>query len=197
MKTFIVILLFLGTFSKVNAQKSEDFIPVDAVTVFSLNNFSLLQKISLDELVKYEFMQEIQQELFDGSTSGKTIKESGIDFDQKLNVFYGKNQYFEISGFTFGIKDFNQLFAAFDDFDQQDSPIEGVRFYSSYLNHLITKGNIGVLIRVDPNDEYVDQIADSFGSHWDMNIGNDIPTTMMKITMKMKDLRKGMKKYRL
>jgi hypothetical protein len=72
------------------AQHSEDLIPKDAVTVFSINNISLLQKISMDDLVRYEFMEEVQQELFDGSTSGKTLKDSGIDFNQKLNVFYGR-----------------------------------------------------------------------------------------------------------
>ena len=53
------------------AQRSEELIPKDAATVFSINNFTLLQKISLDNLVKYEFMEEVQQELFDGSTSGR------------------------------------------------------------------------------------------------------------------------------
>jgi len=63
-------LLFSFTFF---AQNSEDFIPRDAVTVFSINNISLLQKISMDDLVQYEFMEEVQTELFDGSTSGKTL----------------------------------------------------------------------------------------------------------------------------
>ncbi len=172
MKTFSVILLMLIAFIEVRAQKSEDYIPLDAVTVFSINNITLLQKVSLDELVKYEFMQELQQELFDGSTSGKTIKESGIDFNQKLNVFYGRNLNFEISGFTFGIKDINELFTVFDDFDKQESSFENIQFYSSYLNHLIIKDNIGVLIRVDPLYSHVNEIADSIWSargynYWD------------------------------
>ena len=67
--TFVVLSL------KILAQSSEDFIPRDAVTVFSINNISLLQKISLDDLVQYEFMEEVQTELFDVSTSGKTLKD--------------------------------------------------------------------------------------------------------------------------
>ena len=63
------------------AQNSEDFIPRDAVTVFSINNITLLQKISMDDLVQYEFKKEDQTELFDGSTSGKTVKDAGIDFN--------------------------------------------------------------------------------------------------------------------
>ena len=81
---FTCLLFSLTVFT----QNSEDFIPRDAVTVFSINNISLLQKISMDDLVQYEFMEEVQTELFDGSTSGKTLKDSGIDFDQKLNFFY-------------------------------------------------------------------------------------------------------------
>jgi hypothetical protein len=143
------------------AQRSEDLIPKDAVTVFSINNFTLLQKISLDDLVKYEFMEEVQQELFDGSTSGKTMKDSGIDFDQKLNVFYGKGEEYEVSGFTFGIKSKADLFQVFDDFEQIESPYEGVEFYSSYFNNLVVKGSSALLIRVEPTMEKVDAATDS------------------------------------
>lgn len=147
MKTLSLFLLLFAATTNVYAQKSEDFIPLDAVTVFSINNFTLLQKVSLDDLVKYEFMQELQQELFDGSTAGKTIKESGIDFEQKLNVYYGKNEDYEVSGFSFAIKDIDQLFTVFDDFDEMTSPFENLKFYSSYFNHLIIQGNIGEIGR--------------------------------------------------
>ncbi|MEN9998683.1 MAG: hypothetical protein RI922_1673 [Bacteroidota bacterium] len=160
MKLFPVISFVLfGGF--VLAQKSEELIPKDAVTVFSINNISLLQKVSLDDLVKYDFMEEVQQELFDGSTSGKTIKESGIDFDQKLNVFYGRGETYEVSGFTFGIKDKKQLFEVFDDFEQVKSPYPGTEFYTSYFNNLIISGNSALLIRVEPNMNTVDEMTDS------------------------------------
>lgn len=161
MKTLCLTLLLLITTVEINAQKSEDFIPLDAVTVFSINNISLLQKIPLDELIKYEFMEDLHQELFDGSTSGKTIKDAGIDFDQKFNVFYGMNREYSVTGFSFGITDIKKLFSAFDDFDEVDSPFEGVQFYSSYFNHLMVRGNIGVLLRVDPVANRVRDIADS------------------------------------
>lgn len=160
MKLFAVLFcLFFGGYSF--AQKSEELIPKDAVTVFSINNFSLLQKISLDELVKYEFMEEIQQELFDGSTSGKTLKDSGIDFDQKLNIFYGRGDEYEVSGFTFGIKNKKDLFTVFDDFEKIESPYPGTEFYSSFFNNLIIKGNSALLIRVEPTMEKVDEMTDS------------------------------------
>ena len=154
------------------AQNSEDFIPRDAVTVFSINNISLLQKISMDDLVQYEFMEEVQTELFDGSTSGKTLKDSGIDFDQKLNIFYGKGLDHEVSGFTFGIKNKEQLFTVFDDFDKVESSIKGLEFYTSLSNHLIIKGNIGVLMRVEPLSEKVTEYSDSV---WYAR-GNKIPS---------------------
>jgi hypothetical protein len=143
------------------SQRSEALIPKDASTVFSINNFSLLQKISIDDLVKYEFMEEVQQELFDGSTSGKTLKDSGIDFDQKLNVFYGKEDAFEISGFTFGVKDKQKLFSVFDDFALVESPYEGVEYYTSYFNSLLIQGSSALLIRVEPSMENVDAVTDS------------------------------------
>jgi hypothetical protein len=164
MKLLTLITLLLINF-QFFAQNSEDFIPREAVTVFSINNVALLQKISMDDLVQYEFMEEVQSELFDGSTSGKTLKDSGIDFDQKLNIFYGKDYNHEVSGFTFGIKNKSQLFTVFDDFDKQKSSIAGVEFYSSLSNHLIIKGNVGVLMRVEPSREKVNEFTDSL---WDV-----------------------------
>jgi hypothetical protein len=166
----ILALLFLSAALGVSGQstaevnptvKSETLIPKDAVTVFSLNNISLLQKISLDDLVRYEFMEEVQQELFDGSTTGKTLKDSGIDFNQKLNVFYGKGQNYEVSGFTLGIKDKQDLFVVFDDFEKEEDLYPGVEFYSSYFNHLIIKGDAALLVRVEPNMDKIDEVTDS------------------------------------
>lgn len=154
-------LISVFAFTNSFGQSSEDLIPKDAVTVFSINNISLLKKVSLDELVQYEFMAEVQSELFDGSTQGKTLKDSGIDFDQKLNIFYGLNPDFEVAGFTFGIKSKKQLFTVFDDFDPVETTIPNVEFYSSYSNYLIIKGNSGLILRVDPSYEKVSVMADS------------------------------------
>jgi hypothetical protein len=154
-------LISVFAFTNSFGQSSEDLIPKDAVTVFSINNISLLKKVSLDELVQYEFMAEVQSELFDGSTQGKTLKDSGIDFDQKLNIFYGLNPDFEVAGFTFGIKNKKQLFTVFDDFDRVETTIPNVEFYSSYSNYLIIKGNSGLILRVDPSYEKVSVMADS------------------------------------
>lgn len=158
---FLKLLLVSFLFFNVWSQESEDFIPKEAVSVFSINNVALLQKVSLDELVQYEFMAELQTELFDGSTNGKTLKDSGIDFDKKLNVFYGKSGEFEVSGFTFGISDKTKLFNVFDDFDKQESNIEGAEFYTSLQNHLVIKGNVAVLMRVEPLQSTVKDYADS------------------------------------
>jgi hypothetical protein len=143
------------------AQRSEDLIPHEAVTVFSINNFTLLQKIPMDEMVKYEFMEEVQQELFDGSTSGKTLKDSGIDFEEKLHVFYGLGTDYEVSGFAFGIKNKTELFQVFDDFEPIPSPYRGIEFYGSYFNNLIVQNNLGLLVRIEPTMSSVDAMTDS------------------------------------
>jgi hypothetical protein len=153
--------LFTASLTVAMGQQSEDVIPKDAVTVFSINNISLLQKVSMDELVQYDFMAEVQSELFDGSTQGKTLRDSGIDFNQKLNIFYGKNDAFEISGFTFGISSKDQLFTVFDDFDRVDGAIPGVEYYNNYFNHLMIKGNTGLLIRVDADQQKISEMVDS------------------------------------
>lgn len=153
------------------AQQSEDLVPHQAVTVFSLNNINILQQISLDDLVKYEFMEELQAELFDGSTSGKTIKESGIDFNQKLNVFNGKGEQFTVNGFTFGISDKDLLFETFDDFQPIETSYSNVELYVSYFNRIAIKGNSGILFRVAPTTRLIDQITDSI---WYAR-GNDYP----------------------
>lgn len=176
---------FLNFFTLITAtisfsQVSEDIIPRDAVSVFSINNVSLLKKVSIDDLVKYEFMAEVQSELFNGSTNGKTIKDLGLDFSQKLNAFYGQNKEYELSGFTFGVNNKEQLFTVFDDFDKiENTNLDGVEFYRSYSNYLIIRGTSGIVIRVDPNVEKVAEIADSIwlarglGYFWDREIEED------------------------
>lgn len=163
--------IFLFTTLSLFAQRSEDLVPRQAVTVFTLNNINLLQQISLDDLVQYEFMEELQQELFDGSTSGKTIKDSGIDFDQKLNVFNGKGEKYTVNGFTFGIANKDQLFETFDDFTPVESPYSGVELYVSYFNRIAIKGDNGILFRIAPTMRLVDEITDSI---WYAR-GNDYP----------------------
>lgn len=153
---------FLLIFISVKAQKSENLIPKDAVTVFSINNINLFQKISLDELISYDFMNEVHQELFDGSTSGSSLKDSGLDFNQKLNVFYGKAQKSEISGFSFGINDQQKLFTVFDDFDLiEKMSNEKTKVYGSFFNNLIISENTALLIRVEPTMDYITEMTDS------------------------------------
>ena len=158
----IIFLSFISISTFLSAQKSETLIPKDAVTVFSINNINLLQKISIDELISYEFMEEIHQELFDGSTSGKTLKDAGLDFDQRFNIFYGKLDKCELSGFTFGIKNKEQLFTVFDDFEAVSYPnLNGAVVYESFFNNLIVKNGAALLIRVEPSMVNIDEVTDS------------------------------------
>lgn len=167
------LLFAFSIFTTISAfsQKSENLIPRAATSVFSINNVSLLQKISLDDLVKYEFMEEVQAELFDGSTTGKTLKDSGIDFNQKLNVFYGQTENYEVAGLTFGIVDKDALFDVFDDFSSTYSDYDNVEFFESYFSRIAIEENSGVLFRVTPNHSTVDQLTDSI---WYAR-GNDYP----------------------
>lgn len=153
--------VFILVFAAMFGQKSELMVPQEAVTVFSINNLDLFKKIGVDKLISYDFMNEIHQELFDGSTDNKSLKDAGIDFDQRLNIFYGKTQNMEVSGFTFGITDQAALFAVFDDFDPLPSEIKGVNAYGSFFNNLVIKNNNGLLIRVEPIESYVISITDS------------------------------------
>ncbi len=162
----ILFLFFLLSSFSFTAQKSENLIPKDAVTVFCLNNLNLLQKISIDELISYEFMDEIHQELFDGSTNGKSLKDAGINFDQKFNIFFGKFNKSELSGFTFGVKNNEQLFTVFDDFEEVPNTnlnlyLNGAKIYQSFFNNLIVKDGLALLIRVEPSMEYVSEVSDS------------------------------------
>lgn len=160
MKFFLSLILF-STLLFSSYGQSESLVPKEAISVVSINNISLLQKISLDELVQYEFMEELQQELFDGSTSGKSIKDSGIDFDQRMNIFLGNAIDYELGGFTFGISDRNKFFEVFDDYDRVPCDYEGVELYSSYFNRIAIKGDYGILLRVNPTMELVDIVTDS------------------------------------
>ncbi|MFM6945681.1 MAG: hypothetical protein ACKOWW_00940 [Flavobacteriales bacterium] len=169
-------LFFAGLFSssffaQTPVRQSEHLIPTDAVTVFSINNISLLQKISMDDLVQYEFMSDVHQELFDGSTSGKTLKDAGLDFNQRLNLFYGKTSKTELTGFTFGVGNKQQLFEVFDDFQTLQSDIKGLEVYGTFFNNLLIQGNTALLLRIEPTMEYIDQVTDSI---WYAR-GNEMP----------------------
>ena len=142
-------------------QSSDDLIPKEAVTVLGINNTSLLKKISMDSLIQYEFMEEVQSEMFDGSADNKTLKDAGFDFGQKLHVFNGKTSNYEVSGFSFGISNLKDLLLVFDDFDKVKSPINGIDYYNSYFNHLIIKGKSGLVLRVDPSYEKIKHVTDS------------------------------------
>ena len=157
-----IIFLSFSLFSLTSfGQTSEELIPSEATTVLSIDNVNLLQKISLDELVQYRFMEELHHDIIDGSTSGWTLKDSGVDFDQKLNVFQGGNSDYQVSGITFGVVDREKLFYIFDDFQKIESEIPGVEMYASYFNRLALIGNSAVLYRISPDYEKILNTADS------------------------------------
>ena len=163
-----ILPLFLLVFSASYSQESENLIPTSASTVFSINNINLLNKISIDDLVTYDFMDELHQELFDGSTAGKTMKDAGIDFDQRLNIFYGKDRIYEVTGFSFGVSDKLALFEVFDDFEFSEHLSNGSERYNSLFNTLILKGTSAVLLRLQPTDEYLVRMTDSLNYYeWD------------------------------
>lgn len=136
-------------------------IPRDAATVFSINNVNLLKKISMDDLVQYEFMEEVQSELFNGSTNNKTIKDAGFDFDQRINAFFGETHEYQISGFTFGVSDATEILKVFDNFDEITSHIPDVKIYRNDINYLFIQGSSALIIRVEPSVKLVTSIADS------------------------------------
>jgi hypothetical protein len=79
-----------------------------------------------------------------------------------------------VSGFTLGIKDKQDLFVVFDDFEKEEDIYPGIEFYSSYFNHLIIKNNAALLVRVEPTMEKIDEVTDSI---W-YSRGNENPYYM-------------------
>ena len=57
-----------------------------------------------------------------------------MDFDQRLNVFYGKNDQLEVSGFSFGVSNKLALFEVFDDFEADGLISNSAEKYSSFFN---------------------------------------------------------------
>ncbi|MCR9170943.1 MAG: hypothetical protein NXI10_00510 [bacterium] len=172
MKYITLITLLFASFSGFS-QKSEDLVPEEAISVLSINNINLLQKISLDELVQYRFMEELHHEITDGSTAGWTLKDSGFDFDQKMNVFQGGNGDYYVTGMSFGVKDKESMFKIFDDFESIESGISGVEMYASYFNRLAIQGENAIFYRIWTDYDQVSDITDSIwysrggGYRWD------------------------------
>ncbi|MDG1842212.1 MAG: hypothetical protein P8I93_07680, partial [Crocinitomicaceae bacterium] len=158
---FKITLLFLWIASSFISQSPQALIPKDALVVFSIHDFSKIEDLSLNELMSYPFMSELEQEQYDGSTEGKSIKGSGIDMDQKMSVFSGKNNKFSISGVTFGIKNKKELFNVFDDFKKDKSNFQDFEFYSSYFNNLFISNTTALLFRLECNEKEINRITDS------------------------------------
>lgn len=161
MQRFILLIIGLAPTFTLFGQKSEELIPRDAATTFTINNINLLKKISMDDLVQYEFMEEVQSELFNGSTHGKTIKDAGFDFDQRINAFFGQTRQYDISGFTFGVSNEKTLLQIFDNFDPIQSQIPNVKVYRNDINYLFFSGSSALIIRVEPNTNLIQEITDS------------------------------------
>ncbi len=157
----LVTLAFATLTLTAFSQQSEALVPKDAISVFSINNVNVLQKISMDDLVNYQFMEEVQQELFDGSTSNKTLKDSGVDFEQRINFFLGNGKRFKVTGFTIGISNRDQFFEVFDDYEPTESNYAGVDFYQSYFNRIAIRGNSAIVFRVEPNFDDINEMTDS------------------------------------
>ncbi len=157
----LVTLAFATLTLTAFSQQSEALVPKDAISVFSINNVNVLQKISMDDLVNYQFMEEVQQELFDGSTSNKTLKDSGVDFEQRINFFLGNGKRFTVTGFTIGISNRDQFFEVFDDYEPTESNYAGVDFYQSYFNRIAIRGNSAIVFRVEPNFDDINEMTDS------------------------------------
>ena len=158
---FKITLLFLWIVSPFISQSPQALIPKDALVVFSIHDFSKIKELSLNELMSYPFMSELEQEQYDGSTEGKSIKGSGIDMNQKMSVFSGKNKKFSISGVTFGIKNKKELFNVFDDFNKEESKYPDFEFYSSYFNNLFISNTTALLFRLECNEKEITRITDS------------------------------------
>ena len=138
---YTLLLIFGCNFFQLYSQNPEDLIPKDAITVFSIHKFDKIQNISLEKLMAYEFMSELEQEQYDGSTSGKTLRNSGLDLSKKMSVFSGRNSNYLVTGVAFGLKNTDELFKVFDDFQKVESPYEGYDLYASYFNKLFIKNN--------------------------------------------------------
>jgi len=161
MKLFPYLLLVFLLPTLIFGQESEKMIPRDAAITFSINNISLLKKISMDDLVQYDFMEEVQSELFNGSTNGKTLKDAGFDFNQRISAFLGQTEDYQISGFTFGFTDLNKILQVFDNFEEIESHIPNVKVYRNVLNYMFVRGTSALIIRVEPSLMLIKSTADS------------------------------------
>lgn len=152
------------------AQSPEALIPSEAHSVITINNIQLLEEISLEELIQYDFMEEVQQELFDGSTSGKHLEDIGIDFNQRMNFFKGESEDYEVNGVTFGVKNEQELFATFDDFEKIESGNPTVQLFESFFNRIAIQGKSAIFYRLEPKNDKINSITDSI---WSAR-GNDL-----------------------
>lgn len=161
MRVSIVLIMLLGYTTWSWSQNPENLIPSESVVAFSINNVSLLDKISLDDLIQYDFMEEVQSELFNGSTKGKNLRDSGIDFKKRINLFSGKNRKYELSGVTFGVTNIDSILKVFDNFDEISSHFPQVKIFRNNLNYMFVKDNQVLIVRVEPDTLMIKEVTDS------------------------------------
>ena len=161
MKHFVLFIIFiLFSISNSKGQNSESFIPKDVSHVYTLNNVKLFEKISINELIDYDFMEELQAEVFDGSTENIALDRLGINLEKKFNVFYGKSNEYILSGCSFIVTDTSLFFKAFDDYEFNFKR-QNALVYSSLMNTLFLNDQLGMILRVEPTDNYINSLCDS------------------------------------
>ncbi|MEO9258657.1 MAG: hypothetical protein ABI207_09760 [Crocinitomicaceae bacterium] len=161
MKKSILFLLVLP-FATFAQQTSKDLIPSSAFVAVGVNSPVILKSASVEEIQRYEFMNEVMKDLFGEKYAGKNLGNIGVDFSQSLYYFYGLDSVVNYFGICFKANDIKTVekWSRLDEKEIKKSKQAGWVIKSDKYNYFLTKGDLVVMLNIRPDYGIVFEEAD-------------------------------------
>jgi hypothetical protein len=149
MKKSILLLIALP-FASFAQQTSKDLIPSNALVAVGINSPVILKSASVEEIQRYEFMNETMKEFFGEKYAGKNLGDIGIDFSQPLYYYFGLDSIVSNFGFCFKANDIKTIekWARMDEKEIEKSKQAGWIIKKNRHNYFLTKGDLVVMLNI-------------------------------------------------
>jgi|GEM_PF-5379848 len=152
MKKSILLLIALP-FASFAQQTSKDLIPSSAFVAVGINSPVILKSASVEEIQRYEFMNEVMKDFFGEKYAGKNLEDIGVDFSQSMYFFYGLDSVVNYFGACFKANDIKTIekWSRLDEKESEKSKQAGWIIKQDRYNYFLTKGDLVILLNIHPD----------------------------------------------
>lgn len=152
MKKSILFLLALP-FATFAQQTSKDLIPSSAFFAVGVNAPIILKSASVEEIQRYEFMNETMKDFFGEKYAGKNLGSIGVDFTQSLYYYYALDSVVNYFGICFKANDVKTVekWSGMDEKEIEKSKQAGWIIKNDKYNYFLTKGDMVVMLNIRPD----------------------------------------------